>query len=211
MPTFLLKKNNAKSRLATSLTAGATTLTVKSASPFPPTGNFMITIWDRQNYSDPGDDNTMEILKVTGVSGNTFTVQRGQESTIARAHPNYQYVEHLITAYQITELENEINLLHTLISGENNWDRNSGSDTIVPVIDNSNLDIGTGVVKSGNFIIDAYTVSRTNGIVSSVVAGGKTYTITRGNNNAITLITDGSSTWTYTRNSNNKVTAKSVA
>ncbi len=145
MPTFLLKKNNAKSRLAQPLTAGATTLTVKSASTFPTGGDFMITIWDRQNYSDPGDDNTMEILKVTGVSGNTFTVQRGQESTIAQAHTNHQYVEHLITAYQITELENEINLLHTLISGENHWDRNSGSDTIVPVIDNSNLDIGTGV------------------------------------------------------------------
>ncbi|KKM18632.1 hypothetical protein LCGC14_1663770, partial [marine sediment metagenome] len=99
---FLLK-NNAKTTLSSAITAGATTLTV-AAAKFP-TGDFLITIWNSSSYSDPGDSPSMEIIKVTGVSGNTFTVVRAQESTTAKAHASANAVQMLITAGILEEIQ----------------------------------------------------------------------------------------------------------
>jgi hypothetical protein len=74
---FLLKRNNCKSTLSGGISAGDLTLVVVNAAPFPVTGDFIITIWNKAHYPDPGDDSGMEILKVTSVSGTTFTVERG--------------------------------------------------------------------------------------------------------------------------------------
>ncbi len=60
--------NDATTTLASGITNSATSLTVASASGFPSTGNFRIRI-------------SNEILIVTAVSGTTFTVTRGAEST----------------------------------------------------------------------------------------------------------------------------------
>ena len=76
--------NNARSELAETITAGHTTFTVKSAASFP-APNFRIIIDD-------------EIMLVTGVSGTTFTVTRGAESTVAQAHGAGADVIHVITA-----------------------------------------------------------------------------------------------------------------
>jgi len=77
--------NNAQSNLSTAIAAGDTSLTVVNASAFPASGQFRIII-DR------------EILLVTAVAGNTFTVSRGQEGTTAVAHVQSAYVTHVITA-----------------------------------------------------------------------------------------------------------------
>ncbi|HEX4144724.1 MAG TPA: hypothetical protein VHY91_14555 [Pirellulales bacterium] len=78
--------NNASSTLSAAITSTtATTLTVTSASTFPGTGNFRIKI-------------DTEILIVTGVSGTTFTVTRGAESTTAATHLNTAPVTHILTA-----------------------------------------------------------------------------------------------------------------
>ena len=55
--------NNAQSTLTAAITAGATSLTVQSAAAFPSSPQFRILI-------------DSEILLVTAVSGNTFTVTR---------------------------------------------------------------------------------------------------------------------------------------
>ncbi|MCG1029320.1 hypothetical protein J5S49_13565 [Virgibacillus halodenitrificans] len=63
--------NNAGSKLSASITASDTTLTVEDASSFPAVP-FLATL---------ADD---EIVKVTAVNGNTFTVERAQEGTTAK-------------------------------------------------------------------------------------------------------------------------------
>jgi hypothetical protein len=103
---FLLKKNNAKTILASSISSSDLVLTVTNASVFPTSGNFIVTVWDKTNYPDPGDDPNMEIIKVTEVSGNTFTIIRAQELTSALSHNNSSAVEMLITAGQIEEIQN---------------------------------------------------------------------------------------------------------
>ena len=70
--------------------AGDTTLTVADATGHPSVP-FKITVED-------------EIMNVTAVSSNTFTVQRGQEGTTRAAHDSGAKVENLFTA----EVQNNI-------------------------------------------------------------------------------------------------------
>lgn len=101
-------KNNAKTSLSNNITAIATSLVVSDASKFPNGGNFLITIWDNNAYSDPGDDSNMEILKVTAVSGSVFTIQRAQEGTSAKAHFSGDMIAMLITAGIVEEVQNAV-------------------------------------------------------------------------------------------------------
>jgi len=66
------------------LASGGTSLTVTSSSSFPSTGNFRIKI-------------ESEIILVTAVSSNTFTLVRGQEGTSAAAHVDGLAVTHVLT------------------------------------------------------------------------------------------------------------------
>lgn len=89
-------KNNASSKLASAITAVATSLTVLTGEGARfPTANFPITI-----------DN--EILKCTTRSGDILTVTRAQEGTSAAAHSAGAAVRHNITAAIITELQKQI-------------------------------------------------------------------------------------------------------
>ena len=144
MATFLKKKNNAKSNLLNPVTQGDSAIVVRDAGLFPLTGSFMITVWNKNQIPDPSDDSSMEIMRVTSVSGNIFTVTRGQEGTVATTHNMGNAAELLFTVGQLEELETEIQTLSVQSSGENHWDRDSGSDTIVPFIANSNVNIGSG-------------------------------------------------------------------
>ncbi|MHC4301286.1 MAG: hypothetical protein ACYS7Y_28795 [Planctomycetota bacterium] len=77
--------NDAISTINGGLTAGATTVTVTDAAPFPTQGNFRIIV-----------DN--EIMLVTAVSGSDFTVSRGHESTTGVVHADGSVVALIITA-----------------------------------------------------------------------------------------------------------------
>lgn len=81
--------NNATTSLNGTLTSGATSLSVVSATGFPTSGNFRIVV-------DTGSN--LEIMVVTAVSGTTFTVTRGQENTTAVAHGGGVQVTHILTA-----------------------------------------------------------------------------------------------------------------
>jgi len=107
---YLLKENNAHSTInqVGGLTLVDTELIVSDASSFPATGDFLITIWDSDTYPDPTDDSGREIIKVTGVAGNTFTIERGQEDTVASKHTNGTIVAMLITAGTFEEIEESI-------------------------------------------------------------------------------------------------------
>ena len=78
----MLFANNANTTLASSLSAGATSMSVTSATGFPsPTGvqYFYCTL------ADAATQTTIEIVKVTSVSGTTFAITRAQDGTSATA------------------------------------------------------------------------------------------------------------------------------
>lgn len=75
------------------LTSGATSCVVTSAAaPFPQTGNFRVLI-----------DN--EIVLVTAVSSNTWTIVRGQDGTSAASHTDGSACTHVLTAGAIVALQ----------------------------------------------------------------------------------------------------------
>lgn len=99
--------NNASSLLANSIEADSTEVVVTSSTGqlFPvltaPTDYFKITL------VNPGNGE-YEIMKVTEVVGDTFTVTRAQEGTLARAFPQNTVVENRLTAESIQAVLNDV-------------------------------------------------------------------------------------------------------
>ena len=77
--------NNSQTSLNGAINASQTTFTVIDASKLPTQPQFRIRVDD-------------ELMLVTGVSGNTLTVTRGVESTVATSHNNQRVVRHILTA-----------------------------------------------------------------------------------------------------------------
>jgi len=104
---MFVKKNNSKTtiNMGGGFGSGVTTLTVTSGAVFPSTFPFLITIWDKVTYFDPGDDAGMEIVKCTARTGNDLTVVRAQESTTNQAHSQSEAVEMLVTKGTFEEIE----------------------------------------------------------------------------------------------------------
>jgi hypothetical protein len=78
----MLFANNCNTTLSSSLTSGATSMSVTSATGFPsPTGvqYFYCTL------ADAATQTTIEIVKVTSVTGTTFAITRAQDGTSATA------------------------------------------------------------------------------------------------------------------------------
>lgn len=96
-------RNNAESTLASGINNSQTTLTVASALLFPTSGVFRVRI-----------DN--EILTVTSVSGTTFTVSRGAESSTAASHGDGVDVSLLLTVAGIDGYINNFRMTGTLAS-----------------------------------------------------------------------------------------------
>lgn len=85
--------NLAQTTLASSIVAGAPSLTVASASGFPASGQFRIVI-------------DQEIFLVTTISGTAFTVTPGYEGTTEANHSSGAVVAHILTAGVATMLYN---------------------------------------------------------------------------------------------------------
>lgn len=85
---------NAVTTLNGAIDSSTTTLVVTSASSFPSAGTFSLMI-------------DSEIMKVTGVSGTTFTVVRGQEGSSAASHSNGATVIGAITKRTLDDLRSE--------------------------------------------------------------------------------------------------------
>lgn len=69
----------AVSNTTAAIDASQTTVGVQSVASFPPAAPFLIVI-------DDGTSANSEIVRVTGISGNTFTIQRAQNGTTAKPH-----------------------------------------------------------------------------------------------------------------------------
>ena len=83
--------NLASSTLNGAINNSVTSLDVTSAASFPTTGQFRIMI-------------ASEIMLVTAVSSNTFTVTRGIEGTSAASHSNGDTVVHILTKGGLDQL-----------------------------------------------------------------------------------------------------------
>jgi len=77
-------KNFAKVQVSTGYDASATSIDLETGHgarlPTPP---FNAVWWNVTDYPDPSDDPNREIVRVTGISTDTLTVTRAQESTSA--------------------------------------------------------------------------------------------------------------------------------
>lgn len=116
--------NFAKSHLASGITSGATSLSVATGDGAKfPAQPFNATIWNSSDYFDPSDDPNREIVRVTAVSTDTFTISRAQEGTAAVAHnaagKTYGLLATL-TAKTVVELattiESDVSMLGDLIA-----------------------------------------------------------------------------------------------
>ncbi|HAT2327028.1 TPA: hypothetical protein I8187_002209, partial [Citrobacter freundii] len=98
MALSLLAANNAQTVLAAGISSAATSLTVNAGTGtlFPPpvagTSFFKLTIIDAATGS------LTEIVHVTALAGDVFTIQRGQEGTVPRAWSANDIVANMMTA-----------------------------------------------------------------------------------------------------------------
>jgi hypothetical protein len=93
--------NNAKTTLSASLNNSATTCTVADASVFPTLGTydyFYMTLEDSSLNT--------EVVKVTGISSNTLTIARAQDSTSARAFASGDKAELRLPAKALADVTN---------------------------------------------------------------------------------------------------------
>jgi hypothetical protein len=72
-------------KLTVSIGYGAsdTSIIVSSGASALPAAPFNLTWYNATDWPDPSDDPNVEIIRVTGVSGNTLTILRAQEGTVA--------------------------------------------------------------------------------------------------------------------------------
>lgn len=108
--------NNGKTLIASAVSSSATTINVDDASVFPSISGseyFYVTLEDTSG--------NVEIVKVTGVSTNTLTVSRAQESTTARSFSDGDKAENRLTAGGLndvsTQADTDTNTTYTAGSG----------------------------------------------------------------------------------------------
>src|SRR5690625_1350955 len=99
---FVNASNNAVAKLSSNINSSQTSLTVDDASIFPD-APFLVTVNNNRH--------NMEIMRVTNVSRNTITVQRGREGTSASSHNAGSNVENNFTAGMYQTLVDEVDKL----------------------------------------------------------------------------------------------------
>lgn len=76
--------NLKKVTVSTGYNAAATSIVLATGQGATlPVAPFNVTWWNASDYNDPSDDPNVEIVRVTGISTDTLTVTRAQESTSA--------------------------------------------------------------------------------------------------------------------------------
>ena len=97
----VLYTNNAKTTLSASLNNSATSLSVASSSGFPSLSG------SHYFYATLDDNTNLEVVKVTAVSGTTWTIVRAQDNTTARAYASGDTVELRLNAALLTDVVND--------------------------------------------------------------------------------------------------------
>lgn len=98
-----LYTNEAVTTLGASLTSGGTSATVASSTGFPSVTTSSGD-WFMARLEKAVDDGTKEWVKVTNVSGTTWTITRGQEGSTGVAWASGDKIRHIVTAGSLTNL-----------------------------------------------------------------------------------------------------------
>lgn len=107
--------NNASTTIAAAITTSSTTITLASGAGalFPSLGTtdyFWATLIDSSN--------NLEVVKVTARSGDTLTVMRGQDGTMALAYAAGSKIEERVVAADMNEIETNVSANTSSISAE---------------------------------------------------------------------------------------------
>jgi hypothetical protein len=119
--------------LSTGYGSSDTTIVLTAGGSSLPSPSFNMTWWNSTDYSDPSPDPNAEIVRVTGVSGNTLTVARGQEGITATTKntPGKTYSIMLgITAKMITDIGNNLQKPWRLVDVNGTIDGNNVTFTL---------------------------------------------------------------------------------
>lgn len=158
--------NNTSTTLSSSITNVATSISVVSSATFPTitaSDYFLATLYDISGSAEINH----EIIKVTGVSGTTLTVVRGQEGTTARSFASGTRIEVRFTAGSISHYadKDSVNTFSDTQSISVNTSTNAltitqtGTGNALVVEDSANPDSTPVVVTdTGRFVI-GYTTS----------------------------------------------------
>jgi hypothetical protein len=155
-------KNNASTTLSGSINNSQTAITVISGAsfPVPAAGDyFYATMYEVSGH----DEINIEIVKVTAVSGNNWTIVRGQDGTTARARDGIAtcYIEQRMTAASAQQM----------LQKDNNL-----SDLPNPATARTNLGLGSMATQ------DASAVAITGGTIGGVTITGVDSTTTISDN-----------------------------
>lgn len=135
-------RNNPSTTLSGSVTAGATSISVSSATPFPSRGKFTVIV-------------DSEIMLVTGVTGTTWTVERGHEATTAASHNNNATVTQILTVDSFLN-SGHLDIRYFGAVGDGSTDDTSAIQAAI----NAAIVSGTPVfVPTGTWIIDSLSTS----------------------------------------------------
>jgi hypothetical protein len=181
----MLFTNNAATTLASSLSNSATTLSVASGTgaAFPSLSGSQYFYCTLQTASG----STVEIVKVTGRSTDTFTIVRAQDNTGASAFSSGDKVELRLVAANLNDLPklDEVNTFTTNVyvgatstsTGSIFYSQaNSGNSTAAAITSDCQT---SGGVSHANYIATGntyYTVFATGTVATHTVSGSITYT-----------------------------------
>ena len=142
---MLLFSNNAEATLAATLTSGATTFTVAAdggADTFGVPDGSQVQLATLTDASAP---NAHEVVLITGRSDNVFTVQRGQEDTVAAAWSAGAKISARVTAGMLRTFPQRLNgFLHTRME-------NPGSPDVCALGDYLTLPRRRASATNGNY------------------------------------------------------------
>ena len=165
----LLFKNNAETTLSSGINNSVTTVPVASAAVFPtPDANnvFFATI---------EEGNTVEVVKVTGISSNDLTVVRAQDNTSAAAFGAGAKIELRLTAKilemgtsSLTDLDGDTQILVEEAADEDKI-KFKAAGTEIARIDSTGLGIG-GVNPTEKLTVDG-NIANISGDLTLDVAG----------------------------------------
>lgn len=133
MSDFVKFANNAKSTLASAISASATTLSVASAADanlFPIVDS---SIDGTYFYATISDGTLVEIIRVgVRATGNaTFSeVSRGQEGTSARVWPANTPIELRLTAGGLSDATPSVDIQHFFVAGSSTWAKPPGAKIV---------------------------------------------------------------------------------
>ena len=122
--------NLASTTLASSLSNTATSISVTSSSSFPTLGS------GDYFYASIGEGSGSEIVKVTGVSSNTFTVVRGQDGTSAQNWSSGSVIALRVVAAALDDIASAADTESVSIDGDT-----MTGDLTVPNLNVSSTDI----------------------------------------------------------------------